>query len=90
MSNNDKSNVVDEFYKTSAEDEKYIVSINHFQGNLYLDIRLFYKPDDKDDFLPTRKGISLSVEHIDKIIGALEKAKTRIGGEGNLREMQSQ
>lgn len=71
----DKSTVVDEFFKNSGEQEKYVISINHFQGNDYVDARLYYKPDDKEEFLPSRKGISLSVEHIDRLINALSKVK---------------
>jgi len=72
------SNVIDEFSKNSGGQEKYIISLNHFQGNDYMDIRLFYKPDDKEDFLPTRKGISLSVEHIGRLMDAIKKAKNTV------------
>jgi len=84
-----KTNVVDEFFKNSAEDEKYIISINHFHGDDYIDTRLFFRPDGKKEFLPTRKGISISVDHLGNLISALEKAKTRIDGGNNLKEMQS-
>jgi len=85
----DKSNIVDEFWKNSGEQEKYIISINHFQGNDYIDARLYFKPDDKEDFLPSRKGISMSIDHLDRLIEALNKVKNRIEGKHHLKEMRA-
>ena len=76
-----KLNIVDEFFKNSGEQEKYVISVNHFQGNDYIDIRLFFKPDDKDDFLPSRKGLSLSVEHLNKLRDGIDKAIRRVQGD---------
>jgi hypothetical protein len=75
-----KFNIVDEFWKNSGKQEKYVISINHFQGNDFLDIRLFFKPDDKDNFFASRKGISLSVDHLNRLKAALEKATKRVQG----------
>jgi len=84
-----KSNVVTEWFKSSAQDEKYIISINYFHGNEYLDARLFYKSDDTGEFLPTRKGLSISIEFLDKLIEALNKVKNRIEGKHHLKEMRA-
>ena len=77
---NDKSNVIAEFFKDSSETAKYVVALNFFQGNFYLDIRVFYLPDGKDEFLATRKGISISVDHLGKLRDALEKVTKRVQG----------
>ena len=75
-----KLNIVDEFWKNSGEQEKYVISLNHFQGNEYLDMRLFYLPEGKEEFLPTRKGLSLSVDHLNKLRAGIDKAIERVQG----------
>jgi hypothetical protein len=77
---NNKSNIVDEFWKNSAEEEKYVVSINYFHDNQYLDMRLFFKPEGKEEFVATRKGLSLSVDHLNRLKAALEKVIKRVQG----------
>lgn len=75
-----KSNRVDQFYKNSGEQKKYVISINHFQGNQYLDMRLFFKPDGEEDFLPSRKGLSISIDHAGRLQKAIEKAIKQVQG----------
>ena len=58
------SNVIDEFFKNSAQNDKLVVSINEWHGQKYIDMRWHFKPDGQEDFFPTKKGVSLSVYHL--------------------------
>jgi len=68
------STVVDEFFKNSVEEEKLVISINEWRGQDYIDFRWYWKPDGQENFIPTKKGVSLSVDHFDKLKNAMAKA----------------
>jgi len=53
------------------------VSINNYKGREYLDIRIFFK-DDKDEWRPTKKGITLNPESIEELLGYIEKANKQL------------
>ena len=48
------------------------VSKRAYQGRDFIDIRQHYK-DDKDEFKPTQKGVTIPPEKLPKLISALEK-----------------
>jgi len=45
-------------------DEKTSVRILEISGKKYVDIRKLWKPEDKQEYLPTKKGIVLSYDSL--------------------------
>jgi len=70
-----KNKLIDSFHKNSIEIVK--VNLQEWKGRKYLDVRVWLldnaaKSGGKG---PTRKGITLSVEFLPRLIKALEKAQ---------------
>ncbi len=45
-----------------AEDLQIRVAIKNYKGKEYVDIREWWKPEDKNSYLPTKKGITISTQ----------------------------
>jgi hypothetical protein len=58
--------------------DKIIVSRKEFKGREYVDIRVHFTDAD-GNWIPTKKGVSLSLESLDEMIGLLEKAREGAG-----------
>lgn len=54
--------------------DKIIVAFKEFKGKEYIDIRTHFQ-NDKGDWIPTKKGITLSPDNLDDMIDLLKKAK---------------
>ena len=74
------SNLIDEFFKNSAQNDKLVVSITDWHGQEYIDIHWHFKPDGQEDFFPTKKGVSLSVYHLGKLRDAIENVIKQVEG----------
>ncbi len=61
-----------------APGEKIIVRHREFKGKEYLDIRQFFHGDD-DQWLPTKKGVSMPWELRNELLSALESAQDEDG-----------
>lgn len=48
------------------------VSKNEFRGNEYIDIRKYYQADD-GEWRPTKKGISLSLDVVERVFEEAKK-----------------
>ena len=70
--------LIHEFNKNSVE--KVRVSLAEYRGHKLVDIRVYYKNDD-NEFLHSRKGISLSLDLFPELWKGLEKARKRIESE---------
>jgi len=81
MSDTMDTKKIDEFFKNSAEIDKLVISLTKWNGQDYIDFRWFYKPDGTENYIPTKKGISLSVDHIPKLKSAIEKAEKAVEGD---------
>ena len=53
------------------------IQISDFEGAHFLDIRQFYRDDPVDDYKPTKKGVTLSLEKLGNLINALEEIKVK-------------
>lgn len=67
-----------EFDKNSVE--KVRVSLTVYKGHELVDIRVYYK-NDAGEFLPTRKGLSLSVDLFPELLAGIKKAREKIESE---------
>ena len=51
------------------------IYVSEYNGHKYIHFREYFKPDDKDEFIPTKKGMTLfgNQENIQKVIEALQE-----------------
>jgi hypothetical protein len=54
--------------------DKIIVTVKEFKGKQYIDLRTHFE-NDQGEWIPTKKGISLTPDNLDDMIGFLQKAK---------------
>ena len=54
--------------------ERIEVAINEYKGKKYLDLRTFYTTDEGANWLPTKKGITVSPENLELLKDAIEQA----------------
>ncbi|HAX18565.1 MAG TPA: transcriptional regulator [Actinobacteria bacterium] len=57
--------------------DRIIVSLTEFKGRQYVDIRTYFE-NQEGEWIPTKKGISLTPENLDDMIKFLEEAKKKI------------
>lgn len=75
MAEESKETVFGEIIK--GPDTKVVVSLSTFNNKNYLNVREYWRPENKD-FLPTKKGITLPTDEqdmVDDLIAILQKAK---------------
>lgn len=66
--------VVSTFKRNATEEVR--IGVKEFRGKRYIDLRIYYM-DDKGDWKPTKKGISLNTEFMPELkqaVLSLEKA----------------
>jgi hypothetical protein len=54
--------------------EQIQVSINSYKNKQYLDLRVYYTTDDGENWLPTKKGVTISPENLMTLKDAIEEA----------------
>jgi len=54
--------------------DKIIITAKEFKGKQYIDIRTYFE-NDSGEWIPTKKGISLTPDNLDEMIAFLQKAK---------------
>lgn len=54
--------------------EQLQISINEYKGKSYLDLRIYYTTDDGLNWLPTKKGVTVSPENMELLKDAIEEA----------------
>jgi len=75
-----KTKILDAVFKNSTETEQLVISLNDWQGQKYIDFRWYWKPDDKKDHIPTKKGVSISVDHLSRLAKAIKEAAKLVEG----------
>ena len=53
--------------------EQMRVQKKEYKGVSYIDIRVFFKPDNADEYIPTKKGITFNAELLPKVLMALSQ-----------------
>ena len=65
----------------SSKLAKYIfklqISINEYKGKSYLDMRIYYTTDDGLNWLPTKKGVTVSPENLELLKDCFIKSENR-------------
>lgn len=59
--------------------DKIIVAVREFKGREYIDIRTHFENND-GEWVPTKKGITLSLDSLDDMIELLQSAKQKVSG----------
>lgn len=54
--------------------EQLQIAINEYKGKSYLDLRIFYTTDDGSNWLPTKKGVTVSPDNLELLKDAVEEA----------------
>jgi len=57
--------------------DKIIISLKEFKGKHYIDIRTYFE-NQEGEWIPTKKGISLTPENLDDVIKFLKEAKQKV------------
>ena len=61
-----------------SETEQLQIAVKEFKGRKYLDMRIFYTTDGGDSWLPTKKGVTCSPEHLEILKQAIEEAQKEL------------
>ena len=61
--------IIGEVEKNSAQ--KYIVAAKEYKGYKFVDVRMYYKHEDR--WLPTKKGITITSKNAESMISAINK-----------------
>ena len=61
-----------------SETEQLQIAVKEFKGRKYLDMRIFYTTDGGDSWLPTKKGVTCSPEHLEILKNAIEEAEKEL------------
>ncbi len=57
--------------------EQIRISINEYMGTKYLDIRVFYKDKRSEEYLPSKKGVTLATDKYPELLdGIIELGET--------------
>lgn len=57
-----------------GEDEEVRLSLRKYKGRQYLDLRLWFLHGETGEYLPTKKGLIVGVEHLNDLKCAVERA----------------
>lgn len=71
----DESILVHSFPKNPLEEVR--ASLTVFKGKKYVDLRIYYKGDD-EEFLPSKKGLTIALDLFPELEEAIGKLKTAI------------
>ena len=59
--------------------EQLQISINSYKEKKYLDLRIYYTTDEGANWLPTKKGVTVSPENLQALKEAIETAMSELG-----------
>ena len=63
--------------------EQLQIAVKEFKGKKYLDLRIFYTTDDGASWLPTKKGVTVSPNHLSILKEAIKVAIDELDGLGD-------
>ncbi len=68
----DEPRIIHRFPKNESEEVRF--SIREYKDRQYLDMRIWFLPKEGSEYCPTKKGMTLSLEHLPEISRAIDKA----------------
>jgi hypothetical protein len=57
-----------------ADGAEIRVALNIYKGRRVIDVRVWYKPPDGSDYVPTRKGITIDADKLPELVAAMKLA----------------
>lgn len=54
-------------------DEEIRLSAGEFKEKIYLDLRIFYRDQETDEMRPTKRGITLALDHFSELKKGIDK-----------------
>ena len=66
-----------------TDTEQLQISVSEYKGRSYLNMRIFYTTDDGASWLPTKKGVTVSPNHLSVLKEAIEVAIGELDGLGD-------
>ena len=70
--------LISKFEKNSMEEIR--VELSEYKGQTYLNIRAWIE-NDNNEFVPTKKGLTINVELFPELLEALKKAEMCLNGQ---------
>ena len=70
--------IVHAFKKTETEELR--LTLRHFKGKAYLDLRVYFRAEGMKEFKPTRKGLTLAAEFAPELERAFQSASFHLAG----------
>lgn len=49
------------------QDESVFVTLRDYKNKKYVDLRVFFQPKDSEEMKPTKKGLTLGIEHLSEL-----------------------
>ncbi len=56
-----------------GQNEEIQISVSKYKSRYYMDLRVWFKPEDQESFYPTKKGISVALDHLPELRKGLER-----------------
>jgi hypothetical protein len=56
-----------------SEEEKVQLALRKYRGRYYMDLRIWFQTEENPTLRPTKKGISLSLEHLPELRKGMER-----------------
>lgn len=77
MDSEDYGVLVHSFDRNSRE--KIRICINEFKGTKYLDIRVFYRSRESEQYLPSKKGVTLPIDKYPELLEGIVQLGETLG-----------
>lgn len=65
--------IVHRFQKNPEEEIRF--SLGEYKERRYLDVRLWFLPSSGGDYRPSKKGLTVSMEHLEELKRGLDRAE---------------
>ena len=64
-----------------SETEQLQISVSEYRGKSYFNLRIYYTTDDGANWLPTKKGVTVSPDNLPLLKDAVEEAMQELASE---------
>lgn len=71
--------IISAFQKSETDEVR--LTLRHFKGKAYLDLRVYFRTKDAGEFKPTRKGLTFPVKHAADLERAFNGLTHKTAGE---------
>lgn len=65
------------------QNDSVFISVREYKGRKYLDLRIFYQPQDQQEMRPTKKGITIPLGLLEELKKAVLSCEKKVFADGN-------